>query len=149
VIFAKARRWLSCPHHAVLGPGRRGIVKTHPPWSKVASAGTSVSFLTLWFTCWSALHSTNRRGESGALVLDLTGHHLAASVVALVHTSPGSSPSCQRPLALFVAPSTLPRALAATLSYSIEARALSPWGLGKCRRSHAPGCGMDRRPTRR
>jgi hypothetical protein len=29
VIFAKAHGWLSCPHHAVLGPGRRGIVKTH------------------------------------------------------------------------------------------------------------------------
>jgi hypothetical protein len=32
--------------------------------------------------------------------------------------------------------------LAATLSYSIKSRALSPWGLGKCRRRRAPGCGV-------
>jgi hypothetical protein len=48
------------------------------PWLKVSSAWTLVRFWTLWFTCWSALHSTNRRGKwsSGARLDGSTGDGL-------------------------------------------------------------------------
>jgi hypothetical protein len=48
------------------------------PWLKVSSAWSLVRFWTLWFACWSALRSTNRRGKwsSGARLDGGTGDGL-------------------------------------------------------------------------